>query len=46
MPPPNKKGKGSSYIFAHIAEGDESLHQLPADIALNAKPDSIIGAPY
>jgi len=31
-------------IFADVRD-DSTLHQLPADIALNADPDSIIGAP-
>lgn len=35
---------GSYDIFADVTT-DSTLHQLPADIALNADPDSIIGAP-
>ena len=36
---------GIKSIFSAIRNNNKSLHQLPADIALNAHPDSAIGAP-
>jgi hypothetical protein len=36
---------GEKSIFSHVFAGDETLHQLPADIATNASPDSTIGSP-
>jgi len=36
---------GEKSIFSHVFAGDETLHQLPADIATNAHPDSTIGTP-